>query len=29
MVAWPVDNDYHEALSLLVRLELNFGRGYR
>jgi len=27
-VSWPEDNDYREDLSLLVRLEVNFGRGY-
>jgi hypothetical protein len=29
MVSWPEDNDFHEELSLLVRLELNFGSHYR
>jgi len=28
-IGWPEDNNFHEDLSLLVRLELNFGRGYR
>ena len=29
MIAWPEENDFHEELSLLVRLELNFGKAYR
>lgn len=28
-IAWPEDNDFQEELSLLVRLELNFGKAYR
>lgn len=28
-ISWPEDNDFHEDLSLLVRLELNFGRAFR
>lgn len=28
MLAWPEDNNYREELSLLLRLEINFGRGY-
>ena len=26
---WPEENGFREELSLLLRLELNFGRGYR
>lgn len=28
-IGWPETNDYSSDLSLLLRLELNFGRGYR
>jgi hypothetical protein len=27
--SWPEDNDYHEELSLLLRLEVNFGSDFR